>query len=348
MATRAARASAGRARRAREPAVSAPPAILIGARIADEFRDRLATRLDAIGPYDVAFPAAVKRLSRSDAERVQVALVYGGMDVSAAAIAGLPSLRLILSIGSGYDGIDLDAARARGASVTHSPGANAASVADMAMGLLIASVRRIAERDAYVRRGDWTGLESRRDVQVRGLTGRRAGIWGLGAIGAKIASRCEAFEMEVGYHGRAPRPGVRHRFHATLLALADWADVLMIAVRAGPETHHAVDARVLAALGRDGHVVNITRGSVVDETALVAALANGTIAGAGLDVFEREPQVPAALRALPNVVMTPHIGGNTDEAQRAMHDAVVANLDAFLAGRPLPSPVPGMPAEVAA
>ncbi|HQU49068.1 MAG TPA: 2-hydroxyacid dehydrogenase [Casimicrobiaceae bacterium] len=328
--------------------MSAPPAILIGARIADDFRGRLASRLDAIGPWDVAFPEAVKRLPRADAARVRAALVYGGMDVSAAAIAGLPALRLILSIGSGYDGIDLDAARAHGASVTHSPGANASSVADMAVGLMVASVRRIAERDAYVRRGAWNGLEARRDVQVRGLTGRRAGIYGLGAIGAKIASRCEAFEMEVGYHGRAPHPGVRFPFHATLAKLAAWADVLMVAVRAGPETHHAVDARVLAALGRDGHVVNITRGSVIDEVALIAALASGTIAGAGLDVFEREPLVPAALRALPNVVMTPHIGGNTDEAQRAMHDAVIANLDAFLAGQPLPSPVPGMPAEVTA
>ena len=314
-------------------------AILIGARVAPAFRDRLASRLDVIAPKAAPFPSMVAALPGTDAARVRVAVVYGITDVSAAAIAALPALELVCCIGSGYERVDLAAARARGIAVTNSPGANASAVADLAMGLMLASIRRIAEGDAYVRRGDWNDREARRDMQVRGLTGRKVGIWGLGAIGAKIASRCEAFEMDVAYHGRAPHPGVRYPYHPTLTGLAAWADVLMVAVRAGADSRRRVDAGVLEALGPDGHVVNVTRGSVVDEKALIAALADGTIAGAGLDVFEHEPDVPAELRALRNLVMTPHVGGNTDETQLAMHDAVLANLDAFLAGRPLVSPV---------
>ena len=316
------------------------PAILIGARVARAFRDRLASRMDVIAPESGPFPSMVAALPRAEAGRVRVAVVYGITDVSAEAIAALPALELVCCIGSGYERVDLAAARERGIAVTHSPGANASAVADLAVGLLLASVRRIAEGDAYVRGGAWTDREARRDMQVRGLTGRKVGIWGLGAIGSKIAVRCEAFEMEVAYHGRAPHPGVRYPYHPTLTGLAAWADVLMVAVRAGADNRRRVDAGVLEALGPEGHVVNVARGSVVDEGALIAALADGTIAGAGLDVFEREPEVPADLRALRRVVMTPHVGGNTDETQLAMHDAVLANLDAFLAGRPLLSPVP--------
>ena len=315
------------------------PAILIGARVARAFRDRLASRMDVIAPESGPFPSMVAALPRAEAGRVRVAVVYGITDVSAAAIAALPALELVCCIGSGYERVDLAAARARGIAVTNSPGANASAVADLAMGLMLASIRRIAEGDAYVRRGDWNDREARRDMQVRGLTGRKVGIWGLGAIGAKIASRCEAFEMDVAYHGRAPHPGVRYPYHPTLAGLAAWADVLMVAVRAGADNRRRVDASVLRALGPGGHVVNVSRGSTIDESALAAALRDGTIAGAGLDVFEHEPDVPAELRALRNLVMTPHVGGNTDETQLAMHDAVLANLDAFLAGRPLVSPV---------
>lgn len=316
------------------------PALLVGVRIAPAFRDRLATRLDLIAPSAAPFPAMVAALPREDAARVRVALVYGITEVSAETMAALPSLGLVCCIGSGYEGVDLAAARERGIAVTHSPGANASSVADLAVGLMLASVRRIADGDAYVRSGAWNDRESRRDMQVRGLTGRKVGVWGLGAIGAKIAARCEAFEMEVAYHGRSPRARMRWPFHPTLAGLAHWADVLMIAVRAGPDNRRAVDARVLAALGPQGHVVNISRGSVIDEPALIAALRDGTIAGAGLDVFDNEPAVAAELRALRNAVLTPHVGGNTDEAQLAMQDAVLANLEAFLARRPLPTPVP--------
>lgn len=166
------------------------------------------------------------------------------------------------------------------------------------------------------------------------------GIYGLGAIGEKIARRAVACEMEVAYHNRKPRPDVPYPYHASLPELAAWADVLMIAVRADATNRHAVDAGVLTALGADGHVVNIARGSVIDDEALIAALRDGAIAGAGLDVFEHEPAVPEALCAMRNIALTPHIGGDTNEARAAMSTMVLANLDACFAGRPVPNPVP--------
>ena len=316
-------------------------AVLLAMGVPDRFRQRLAERLDVLGPFDGPFLRSVAAMPRADAERVRAAVVYGTTDTSGAALAHLPALGVVCCIGSGYEGVDLDAARERGIGVTHSPGANASAVADLAVGLLLSSIRRLPQADAYVRSGEWGASGGRRMPHLQGLTGRKVGIYGLGSIGEKIARRLEAFETEVAYHNRRRRPDVHYAHHTTLLDLAHWADVLMVAVRAGPENRHAVDAKVLAALGPRGHVVNISRGSVIDEAALIRALADGGIAGAGLDVYEREPEVPAELRGLPNVALTPHLGGGTVEAQTAMHDCVLANLDAFLAGRPLPTPVPG-------
>ncbi len=255
---------------------------------------------------------------------------------------------LVCCYGSGYEGVDLAAAAERGIAVAHSPGANAAAVADLAMGLMIASIRRIVAGHEYVLRGDWAAKDRRSLPIVRGLTGRRVGIYGLGAIGERIARRVAGFEMELAYHNRKPRTDVDYPWFATLRELAQWADVLMIAVRAGADNRHAVDDEILAALGSDGHVVNIARGAVIDEAALIGALRDGVIAGAGLDVFEHEPVVPPELSALANVVLTPHHGGGSHEAQASMHDMVCANVEAFLAGRPPPTPVPGSQAATAA
>ncbi|MEO7761550.1 MAG: NAD(P)-dependent oxidoreductase, partial [Casimicrobiaceae bacterium] len=236
-------------------------------------------------------------------------------------------------------GVELDAAGERGIVVAHSPGANASSVADLAIGLLIASVRRMVSANAYLLNGEWE-RRGRRNFEGPGLTGRRLGIYGLGSIGLKIAARAAALEMEVGYFNRRARIDVAYAYHPSLLTLATWADVLMIAVRADAGNRHSVDAAVLKALGPDGHVVNIARGAVIDEQALIDALRDGTIAGAGLDVYEFEPAVPEALRQLPHLALTPHIGGETYEARTAMGDMVLANLEAFFAGRPVPCPVP--------
>jgi lactate dehydrogenase-like 2-hydroxyacid dehydrogenase len=248
----------------------------------------------------------------------------------------LPKLGAIVCYGTGYDGIDLEAAAARNIEVGHSPGANAASVADIAMTLMLATTRRLLVADRYVRSGDWAA--SKQSPMMRpqtGMPGRRIGVYGMGEIGRKIAARCAAFESEVGYFSRS-KHDVPYQYFPTLEALADWCSVLMVAVRAGAETHHAVNADILKRLGGQGYVVNIARGSVIDEAALVAALAEGTIAGAGLDVYETEPHAPDALTALPNVVLAPHIGGHTLESHVAMQNCVLANLTAFFAGATLP------------
>jgi len=249
---------------------------------------------------------------------------------------GLPSLGAIVCYGTGYDGIDLKAAAARNIAVGHSPGANAASVADIAMTLMLAVTRRLLVADAYVKSGDWAMAKQSPMMRPQaGLSGRRIGVYGMGEIGRKIAARCAAFESEVGYFSRS-RHDVPYQYFPTLEALSDWCSVLMVAVRAGADTHHAVNADILERLGEEGYVVNIARGSVIDEAALVAALTDKTIAGAGLDVYEQEPHQPDALTALPNVVLTPHIGGHTIESHVAMQDCVLANLTAFFAGGNLP------------
>ncbi|MEA2952423.1 MAG: hypothetical protein QOJ96_1943, partial [Alphaproteobacteria bacterium] len=171
-----------------------------------------------------------------------------------------------------------------------------------------------------------------------GMLGRKIGVYGMGEIGRKIAARVAAFETEVGYFSRS-RHDVPYQYFPTLEALAEWCSVLMIAVRAGADTHHAIDAGMLRKLGPEGYVVNISRGSVIDQQALIAALADKTIAGAGLDVYEKEPYAPDALSSFPNVVLTPHIGGHTLDSHTAMQDCVMANLDAFFTGKPLPYPV---------
>lgn len=300
--------------------------------------EQLASQYAVLGPLQPPFTAAAAALPYAEAARVQALVTMGITDTTRAAIASLPGLRLICCLGSGYEGVDLAAARERGIPVTHSPGANAASVADLALALLLASVRGMFGASATLHSGEWEN-KGRRRRGGRGLTGRRLGIYGLGSIGEKIARRAAAFELEVGYHNRKPRNDVPYPYFASLLELATWADVLMISVRADASTRHAVDATILRALGSDGHVVNIARGSAIDEAALIEALRDGVIAGAGLDVFEHEPMVPAALRALPNVALTPHIGGDTEEALAAMSAMVLANLAAFFAGRPVLNPV---------
>ena len=204
---------------------------------------------------------------------------------------------------------------------------------------MLAVTRRLLPADGYVRSGNWAaGKPSPLLRPQPGNPGRKVGVYGMGEIGRKIATRLAAFETEVGYFSRS-RHDVLYQYLPSLAALAEWCDVLMIAVRAGADTHHAVDASILQKLGKDGYVVNIARGSVIDQPALVKALADETIAGAGLDVYATEPHAPDALTAFPNVVLTPHIGGHTLEAHLAMQDCVIANLDAFFAGQPLRYPV---------
>ena len=266
---------------------------------------------------------------------IRAMITAGGTPLGAAMMDTLPSLRAIVCYGTGYDGVDLAAAAQRGIAVGHSPAANAAAVADLAVTLMLAVTRRLLPADEYVRSGNWSAAKPSPLMRPQpGNPGRRIGVYGMGEIGRKIASRVAAFEAEVAYFSRS-RHDVPYQYLPSLEALAEWCSVLIVAVRAGVDTHHAVNAGILQKLGKDGYVVNISRGSAIDQRALVAALTAKTIAGAGLDVFENEPHAPDALTAFPNVVLTPHIGGHTLDSHLAMQDCVIANLEAYFAGKPL-------------
>lgn len=283
-------------------------------------------------PPREAFPA-------TELAQVRALITAGGQPLGGEVMDAMPKLGAIICYGTGYDGVDLAAARARHIAVGNSPAANAAAVADLAMALLLAVERRLLAADQYVRGGGWAASAPSPLMSApRGLTGARVGVYGMGEIGRKIAARAAAFETEVRYHSRS-RHEVPYGYVTGLAELAEWCDVLIVAVRAGADTHHAVDAGMLQRLGPRGTLINIARGSVVDQAALLTALTQKTIAGAGLDVFETEPLAPDALTALPNVVLTPHIGGHTASAHAAMQDCVIANLAAFFAGQPLVHPV---------
>lgn len=243
-------------------------------------------------------------------------------------IDALPALEGVFSFGVGYDTIDVAAAQARNVLVTNTPGVLDACVADTALALMLAAPRRIAEADRFVRAGRWPqegfGLGTR-------MSGKRCGIVGLGNIGLQIARRAEAFDMPILYTSRKPRADApaHYRYCADVLELAAASDFLVLAVPGGAATRHLVNAAVLDALGPDGWLINIARGTVVDETALAAALRERRIAGAGLDVFEHEPATPAEWNAMDNVVMLPHIASGTHETRRAMADLMLANLDGW-------------------
>jgi lactate dehydrogenase-like 2-hydroxyacid dehydrogenase len=313
-----------------------PEKVLVHSRFPRTMLKRFAERFDLM---DTSGRAASEVFPAEDVAAVRAMISAGGRSLGDAVMDQFPSLGAIICYGTGYDGIDLKAARERGIVVGHSPGANASSVADIAVTLMLAAIRRLVPADDYVRSGDWAAAKPSPMMRPQaGMRGRRVGVYGMGEIGRKIAARVASFETEVGYFSRS-RHDVPYQYFPSLEALADWCSILVIAVRAGAETHHAVNADIFKRLGADGHVVNIARGSVVDEAALVAALADGTIAGAGLDVYAKEPYAPDALTALPNVVLTPHIGGHTLESHVAMQDCVIANLEAFFAGKPLAYPV---------
>jgi len=311
-----------------------PDKVLVYSRFPKTLLQRIGEHFELL---DTAGKPAREVFSADDLAGIRALLTAGGTPLRETDMDRLPQLGAVVCYGTGYDGVDLAAAAARGIAVGHSPGANAASVADVAMTLMLAATRRLNVADHYVRSGDWAAARPSPLMKPPvGLSRRKVGIYGMGEIGRKIAARVAGFEAEVGYFSRTRYDDLPYQYLPSLDALAEWCSVLMIAVRAGAETHHVVNADLLKKLGADGCVVNISRGSVIDEAALVAALKDGTIAGAGLDVFETEPHAPDELTSLPSVVLTPHIGGNTQESHVAMQACAVANLRAFFAGMPLP------------
>ena len=312
--------------------------VLIYSRFPKAMMVRIGQRFELL---DAAGKSPSEVFAADQLSEVTAMVTAGGTPLGAAAMDLMPKLGAIVCYGTGYDGVDLAAAAQRRIAVAHSPGANASSVADIAVILMLAVTRRLLPADDYVRSGGWSSAKPSPMMRPQaGMRGRRIGVYGMGEIGRKIAARVAAFETEVGYFSRS-KHDVPYRYLPSLEALAEWCSVLMIAVRAGADTHHAVDAKILRKLGKDGYVINISRGSVIDQAALVAALAEESIAGAGLDVYQKEPHAPDALTAFPNVVLTPHVGGHTLESHVAMQNCVIANLEAFFAGKPLAYEIQG-------
>jgi lactate dehydrogenase-like 2-hydroxyacid dehydrogenase len=260
-----------------------------------------------------------------------------GVPVDAALLAALPNVEIIANMWVGYDTVDMTAARARGIIVTNAGAANAIDVAEHAFGLILDIARGITAGDRYVRAGAWRA-KGRMPLTHR-IAGRKLGIAGLGNIGLEIATRATAFGMTVMYHNRKPRLGLAYEYLPTLVELARQVDFLVVATPGGPATRHLIDRDVIDALGADGVLINVGRGSVVDEAALVTALEERRLGGAGLDVFQNEPLVPEALLPLPNVILQPHVAGATYEGAAAAMGLVVDNLRAHFAGKPPLTPV---------
>ena len=256
--------------------------------------------------------------------------------VGTALLDRLPALEIIANFGVGYDNIDISAAVARRLMVTNTAGVLDEEVADLTLGLLLATLRRIPAAERFVREGRWVQGGFPLSPSLRG---RRVGIVGLGGIGKAIARRLEGFAVDIAWHGRSPQPDALWPRYASVETLAQACDVLIVIVPGGPATRHLIDADVLAALGPNGVLINVSRGTVVDETALIAALQSGAILAAGLDVFEHEPHIPEALLACENAVLLPHLGSASDITRAAMGQLMIDNLSAWFAeGRAL-SPV---------
>lgn len=291
--------------------------------------------LEAAGFELIRAPDATQRAGAIEAhgQSIDAVVTRGPLGLFADEMDAMPNLRIICVSGAGYEKVDVAAAQARGITVTNGAGVNASTVADHALALLLALVRDIPQADASVRRSEW------RKAMRPSMAGKRVGIVGLGAVGLAIARRLSGFDMTIAYHNRNPRGDVDYTWHASVLDLATASDILIIATPGGQDTVHLVDAQVLGALGAEGFLVNIARASVVDTQAMLDALTEHRIAGAALDVFDDEPQVPDALKTLDNVVLTPHVAGLSPEASVDSVTMVRDNLLAFFAGKPVISPV---------
>ncbi len=313
------------------------PVILTGFHFTKTTLAAFSERCEIAGHMDRPDPALVPPEA---APHVQAIVSTGSVGLPEALMDALPRLSLFCCYGTGYERVDLAAARKRNIMVTHGADANAPDVAEMAFGILLASTRRIVRADKMIRRGDWTKRIPNRFGAIAGMTGGKLGILGLGAIGMELAKRAKGFDLEIGYCNRNRRSDVDFPYFPNVMALATWADYLVVCLRSDASNKHIINAEVLKALGPRGHVVNISRGWAVDEAALADALRNNIIEGAALDVFDEEPYEGTELLPLDNLVMTPHFGGGTEHAQRRMTSMVCRNLDAHFAGKPVVSPVP--------
>nr|WP_087574001.1 2-hydroxyacid dehydrogenase [Sphingomonas sp. CDS-1] len=295
----------------------------------------LAPLLDVLSSrYDVM--ALWEESGRARLAEAEILVTAGEFRLDPAMLDRMAALRLIACFTVGYDGVDLDWARARGVAVTHAGDANAADVADHALGLILAHRRQILMGDRQVRSGEWTAGAK---MLTRSMTGARIGIVGMGSIGVALAERAEAMRMRIGWWGPREKPELRWPRAESLEALARDSDVMVVAAKATEQNRGMISAAICDALGSGGLLVNVARGQLVDEDALIAALREGRLGGAALDVFESEPTPAARWADVPNMVLTPHTGGATYEAVGRMRDMLLANLAAHFAGETLVSPV---------
>jgi lactate dehydrogenase-like 2-hydroxyacid dehydrogenase len=270
-----------------------------------------------------------------------IAMTGGHARIDEPYMRQFPNLEVISSFGVGYDNIDAKAAARLGVIVTNTPGVLDDEVADTTLGLMIMTVRQLPQSEQYLRAGQWSAKGA--FPLSPSLRGRTVGILGLGRIGKAIATRIAAFGLSVAYHGRHAQADVPYRYYSSLIDMAKAVDILIVVAPGGPGTRHIINAEVLEALGPDGVLINVARGSLVDEKALIEALRNKTILAAGLDVFENEPSVPQELIALANTVLLPHVGSASVKTRRAMAECVVSNVFAWADGKPPLTPVPETP-----
>ena len=284
----------------------------------------------------------LERLQPAIAAKIRgAAITYNTVRGDAATLALFPKLEILSSFGVGYDHVDANYARDHNIMVTNTPDVLTEEVADIAMGLLIATLREFVKADRYLRSGLWTTQNF--PLSVGSLRGRKVGMVGMGRIGQAIARRLDASLVPVVYHTRNPAPGLSYQHYPNLIEMAKAVDTLVVIVPGGPSTAKMINAEVMQALGPRGVIINVARGTVVDEQAMIAALKSGTILAAGLDVFEKEPNVPDELKAMQNVVLLPHIGSASVVTRNAMDQLVVDNLKAWFAGKPPLTPVAETP-----
>ncbi len=297
-----------------------------------------ASRAGVEAAFDVVYaPDATQRAAAivAHGETIRAVLTNGTTGLTAAEIDRMPQLEFVSALGAGYENLAIDHARSRGIVLVSGAGTNDHCVADHAFALLLAVVRDVPQLDQATREGVWRDTLPMRP----NVSGKRLGIVGLGNIGGKVARRGAGFDMEIGYHNRKPREGSSLRYFDSVQGLAQWCDFLVVATPGGAGTHHLIGAKVLEALGPNGFVINVSRGSVLDTAALAQALTTRTIAGAGLDVYEGEPHPPEALLNLRNVVLTPHVGGRSPEAIAASVDNFLANAKRHFAGEAVLTPI---------
>jgi len=274
--------------------------------------------------------------------RIRAVATGGHARMDAELMGRLPKLEIVANFGVGYDSVDAAWAGSNGVVVTNTPDVLTEEVADTALGLLLMTVRELSNAERYLRAGQWVA-KGAYPLTHGTLRGKTVGILALGRIGKAIAKRCEAFGLAIAYHGRNPQKDVPYRYYASLAEMAKDVDILISVAPGGPDTHHIIDAAVLKALGPQGVLINIGRGSVVDEPALVKALQDKTIATAGLDVFEHEPKVPAELMAMDHIVLLPHVGSASHHTRRLMGQLVVDNIVSWFAGKGPVTPVAETP-----